>query len=84
MPRYYFDLRDDIDVDDPEGRVLPDVDSALVHAKKEAQEMVVACVAEGRPIDLQHRIQVRDEGGEVKVVVHFSDAARIVRGGQPV
>jgi hypothetical protein len=84
MPRYYFDLRDDIDVDDPEGRVLPDVDSALVHAKKEAQEMVVACVAEGRQVDLQHSIRVRDEDGDVKVVVHFSEAARIVRAGKPV
>jgi hypothetical protein len=84
MPRYYFDLRDDIDVDDSEGRVLPDVDSALVHAKREAQEMIGACVAEGRQVDLHHSIQVRDEDGEIKVVVHFSEAARIVRAGRPV
>jgi hypothetical protein len=84
MPRYYFDLRDDIDVDDPEGRFLPDVDCALVHAKREAREMIGACVAAGRQVDLHHSIQVRDEDGEVKVVVHFSEAARIVRAGKPV
>ena len=84
MPRYFFDLRDDIDVDDEEGCVLPDVDSALGHARIEAQEMICACVAEGRHVDLEHRIEVRDENGEVATVVQFAEAARFVRSGEPV
>ena len=84
MPRYFFGLRDDENVDDEEGCVLPDIESALVHARMEAQEMICACLAEGRHVDLEHRIEVRDENGDVAAVVQFAEATRFVRAGEPI
>jgi hypothetical protein len=77
MPRYFFDLRDDLEAHDPEGAVLADLDAALARAQAEAREMLCACVAEGK-IDLHHHIKIRDEDGQVAAVVEFGDVLRVI------
>ena len=84
MARYFFDLRNDIDVNDGEGRHFADLGAATVHARKEAREMICASVEEGRDVDLRHKIEVREESGSVAAVVHFEDAVRFLRAGEPV
>lgn len=82
MPRYFFDLRDDMDVLDEEGKELPDPQSAKAHALTEARQMVQASIAEHGHIDLRHHIDVRDENGTIVSVLHFEDAVTVRRGDQ--
>ena len=60
MPLYYFNLHDDIEVIDDEGRQLPDVAAARLEAVKGAREIICHQVMHGR-INLSHRIEVEDE-----------------------
>ena len=83
MARFYFDLHDDEDVIDNQGRELGGVEEAKLEAVIEAREMIGASVAEGT-IDLHHHIDVRDEGGSVIHTVRFGDVVQVVREGRPV
>ena len=82
MPRYYFDLHNDIDTVDEEGVELSGVDDALAHALREVRWMIQASVADTGRIDLRHHIDVRDENGTVIYVMHFEDAVTVQRGRQ--
>ena len=77
MPIYYFDLRNDVNVDDEEGRELPDLAAAHAAALVEAREMITESVERGR-VDLRHRIEVRDESGSIVHTLHFGDAIEVV------
>jgi hypothetical protein len=81
MPRYFFDLHNDIDAIDDEGVELPDLKAAKAHALGEARTMIQASVAETGRIDLRHHIDIRDGSGEVVHVMRFQDAVKIQRGG---
>ena len=82
MPRYFFDLHNDLDAPDPEGKELPDLDAAKAHAIRLTRGMVAASATEHGKIDLGHCIEIRD--GEVVAVIKFEDAVSFVREGQPV
>ena len=77
MPRYYFNLRDDIDAVDEEGRELPDLEAARDAAVLYAVEMAGASVTEQRKLDLRHRIEVSDDAGEVVDSVEFRDVITV-------
>jgi len=76
MPRYFFDLFNDIQAPDLEGKDLHDLDAARANAVREAREMMAESVTKGR-LDLRHYIQVRDDAGQVVTVVQFGDAVVI-------
>ena len=80
MPHYFFDLHNDVDAIDEEGKVLPDLNAALAVALLEAREMIQASVADVGRIDLDHHIDVRSEGGDILYVLHFEDAVTVTRG----
>ena len=61
MPRYYFNIRNDADVDDPEGKELPDEAAAREHALESARDLVCAHIHEHAGVNLDHRIEVTDE-----------------------
>ena len=82
MARYFFDLRNDVDLNDDEGLLLADLDAGLAHARMEAREMICASVMAERRVDLRHKIEVREESGMVAAVVHFEDAVQFVRSGR--
>ena len=82
MPRYFFDLHDDVDALDLEGKVLSGLEAAKAHALCEAREMIQASVAEHGHIDLRHHIDIRDESGVTVDVLHFEDAVTVRRGEQ--
>ena len=84
MPRYFFDLRGEYILEDTEGRELPDVFAAMLHADREAREMICASVEEHAPIDLLHKIQVRDDADVVVATVRLGDAITILRSGESV
>lgn len=83
MPRYYFDLHDDLDSDDPEGKVLADHGAAIDQAISEARHIICASVLPGH-IDLNHNVDVRDDNHVVLGTVKSEDAIRVMRDGQPV
>jgi hypothetical protein len=80
VPRYFFDLHNDMDACDDEGVELSNTDAALAHALSEARTMIQASVAETGRIDLRHHIDVRDESGTIVYVMHFEDAVTVQRG----
>jgi hypothetical protein len=82
MPQYFFDLFNDIEASDDEGRELPDVDAVVAAVLREVREMIRAAIAETGRIDLRHRIDVRDESGNIVYVMHFEDAVTIQRGDE--
>ena len=77
MPRFYFDLHNDFDALDQEGKELDGIEDAREIALAEAREMIEASVAEGR-VDLNHFIQVRDESGNIVHRLRFREAITIV------
>jgi hypothetical protein len=84
VPHYFFDLHNDIDVIDDEGRDLPDLDAARAHALAEARTMIEASIAESGKVDLRHHMDVRDQSGEVVHSLLFEDAVQFLREGRPV
>jgi hypothetical protein len=83
MPRYFFDLHNDVDATDEEGKDLPHLQAAINHALCEARIMIQASVEETGRIDLTHHIDIR-EGNRVVHVMHFEDAVTVQRGDQIV
>lgn len=84
MPRYFFDLHDDTDSPDDEGKELPDDGAARARGIAEAVEMIAAAATEHGKIDLAHWVRVRRENGETLVRMKFEEAVEFVRGGEPV
>ena len=82
MPRYFFDLHNDMDAVDVEGRDFPDLQAARSTAVKEARAMICASVSVDGKINLRHCIKLRDESGAVVSVVHFEDAVQVTHGSE--
>ena len=77
MPRFYFNLRNDVSVDDQEGAELPDLDAARARAEGFARDLAAASVIDHGRINLSHRIEIADESGQTLLTVTFGDAVRI-------
>ena len=78
MPRYFFHLRNDLNVDDDEGRELPDLQAAHDHAVRAAVDMAAVSVVEHRKVNLHHRIEVADKTGKILFNVEFGEVLTIV------
>ena len=76
MPRYYFDLHNDVDSLDDEGCVFPNDAAAIEHGIIEARHMAAHSVGQGHLIK-HHRIEVRDEQRQLVRVVRFGEAVLI-------
>jgi hypothetical protein len=76
VPRFFFNVYDDVIVLDEDGLDLPD----LAHAQREALRSArsLACQQVGRgELHLDHRIEIADERGECLAKVRFVDAIDI-------
>lgn len=76
MPRYYFHLYNGMIAMDSEGKILPDLAAARANGIKEAREMMMESVGEGR-INFSHRIEIADRSGDVAATVTFGEAVRV-------
>jgi hypothetical protein len=76
MPRFYFNLHDDVVAIDDEGRELADVGVARTEAIAAARELICEQVREGR-LDLRHRIEVEDEDRRPVLTLPFSAVLEI-------
>ncbi len=79
MPRYFFNLRNDLDAFDEEGTELPNLEAARERAERYALDMTAASVLEQRKINLHHRIEVAGEAGDILLTVEFGDVLEIER-----
>jgi len=76
MPRFFFNLRNEISVDDKEGQDLPDSDRAREVAVHHARGIMSEDVKDGRLV-LRDEIDVVDEQGETILTLPFRDAIDI-------
>lgn len=76
MPRYFFNVYDDIVALDEEGVELPNVQAARLHAVAGARDLIVAQVKHGYLVR-SHWIDVVDERGEVVLSITFGEALEI-------
>jgi hypothetical protein len=78
VPRYFFNVRSDVNVVDEEGIELPDELAARNHAVSDVVELAGANVLEHRKLDLSHLIDVADESGRVLFTVRFGDVLTVI------
>jgi hypothetical protein len=76
MPRFYFNLHDDVVVIDDEGRELADVSAARTAAIQAARDLMCDQVRAGR-LKLSHRIEVEDEDRRPVLTLPFSAVLEI-------
>lgn len=76
VPKFFFDLYDDMTVIDEEGQELPGPEDARRRAFQNAAEMACTEVLEGH-LKLKHRIEVRDESGATIATVRFGDVVKV-------
>lgn len=76
MPRFYFHVHDDLNVQDEEGMELPDLAAARVGAIHFARSLMCDELMNGR-IVLHHRIEIADEQQQVIDTIYFRDVVRI-------
>jgi hypothetical protein len=78
MPKFYFHLRDGVDlILDPEGRQLNGAAAIEQEALREARAIISDDAKSGR-INLDVRIDVQDEEGTVVHSICFADAVEIL------
>lgn len=76
MPRFYFNLRNDLVVDDEEGLELPDLAAAREYALFNARSIAAENVHKGK-LNLSHRIEITDDDKQVLATVSFADAVTV-------
>ena len=76
MPKFFFNLRDDISVEDCEGKELADARTAREAAVHYAREMMAEDVKDGRLV-LRDSIEVFDDKGEKVLTLPFREAIEI-------
>ena len=76
MPRFFFNLRDEISVEDSEGKDLPDAARAREVAVTYARGIMSEDVKDGRLV-LRDEIDVVDDQGETVLKLPFRDAIEI-------
>ena len=76
MPRFFFNVYDDVIATDEEGLELPNLAAARLQAVKGARDLIVSQVKHGYMV-LSHWIDVADDQGKVVLTVRFADAVDI-------
>lgn len=76
MPRYRFHLYNDIQTQDVDGRLFPNLAAAHADAIQSARAVMASELASKGKITLSHRIEIETEEGDVHIVT-FGDAVAI-------
>ena len=76
VPRFFFNVYDENVALDEEGQFLPNLPAAYEEAKRGAIELACAELTRGR-LNLNHRIEVADDTGQVVAVVRYRDTVEI-------
>ena len=76
MARYFFNIKNGIEVADPEGQDLDNLAAARQQAVAYARDLAAEAVRQGE-VDLKHRIVIADEDGTALLTVTFGEAFAI-------
>ena len=76
MPRFFFNLHDEVSVEDKEGKDLADAGEARNQAVRSARGIMSEDVKDGRLV-LKDSIDVIDEKGDRVLTLPFRDAIDI-------
>jgi hypothetical protein len=76
MPRFFFNVRNDMHADDEEGCVLPDLAAAREHALEGARDLVCTDIKRGW-LNLDHYVEVLDDRRQTVLTLTFRDAFEI-------
>jgi len=76
MPRYFFHIFNDEIVIDKEGSELPDINRAREKAISGARSLICQSVENGH-LNLNHRLEVCDEGDTRLFTLTFREAFRL-------
>ncbi|WP_436828021.1 DUF6894 family protein [Sphingomonas sp. DT-207] len=71
----------DIVAIDEEGLEYPDLSAAKAAAIESARELMAEQIRKGRPVDLNHRIEVATPDGEVIATIPFRELITITDSG---
>jgi uncharacterized protein DUF6894 len=77
MPKYFFHVHDDLDVEDDEGAELTDLHEARGYAIRSARSLMCDTLMGDGRISLEHRIDIEDGHSGVLATVQFADALEI-------
>ena len=77
VPRYFFDIHNDIETRDEDGIELPDLAAARDQALEGARSMICESIQRHGAVNLGHRIDIRDEAGAVVLSTTFREAFTI-------
>lgn len=76
MPRFFFHVHDDLQVEDQEGIELSGPEAARNGAIHSARALMCDALMDGR-IVLHHRIDIADEHQSIIQTIHFRDVVQI-------
>ena len=71
MPRFFFNVLDDVKAIDERGRELPDLEAARSEAHRSAAAIITEQMAAGKGPSPDHRIEVEDEKRRVVYKLPF-------------
>ena len=77
VPRFHFNLFNDMDILDKEGTELPDLGAAVDAASSMARDMAAQSVRTGR-LTPHHRIEVSNENGETVATICYGDVVEVL------
>ena len=76
MPRFFFNVYDDVVAIDHEGMELPNLEAARLSALQGARELIAEQVKHGYIVQT-HWIDVVDEGGNTVLTLSFRECVTI-------
>ena len=82
MPRYYFHLRNGLDLVDEEGTEFSDLEAARQYALASIRDLVSSDIRNGW-LDLDHAVEIADEAGAALLRMPFREAFETRRQAPP-
>jgi len=73
VPKFFFNLYNDVTAMDTEGIELPDVAAAIEQARVGAAQIAAELIIAGGRLNPKHRIEIEDEQGQLVSTLWFRD-----------
>jgi hypothetical protein len=71
VARYFTHIYETEVLHDEHGQEFANLDAAMEGARRAASELIAESIAQGITVELAHRLEVVEEGGQVVIVLPF-------------
>lgn len=78
MPHYFLHLHNDVEIPDDTGRDFRDLAAAKEEAIRSGREIIAEHVKLGRPIHLDHHIDIADGDGRIFAAIPFREIVTVI------